>query len=283
MFPLVEGLVLNNQELANWFGIDKKTLTDNKKKKLAEFSTFCSFEEPSRGMILIKEVYFPFYAKNRKRILVAANDSREKVEDNGLMTFSIVTNDVMEESNAMPKEAKINRQTGELKSYEDTVRDSIKYYSRYITAPLMKEYWGDPSKGKSDTSGIKGWCEYVTVRAQLNEYRIGYNFHLLDKQDLEQAEECWENFYKNKKARSILRDAMFAIDENDDFELNKVSKSLKEVYDNVYLRAIYRPMRDYLTKKYGNSKNDEWIYMRAINTHEWTEEEKKEIQKEKQK
>lgn len=58
--------IYTNEEMAEWFGIKKKSFTDTKKKKLEILKDFADFEE-AKGKIKILEVYEAEYISSRDR------------------------------------------------------------------------------------------------------------------------------------------------------------------------------------------------------------------------
>lgn len=69
MKELYEGARLTMKELADWFGIQPKTLRSNKEKKLAILGDFADFsieetgEKKKHTVVIINEVYCPVYSK----------------------------------------------------------------------------------------------------------------------------------------------------------------------------------------------------------------------------
>ena len=70
--------IKTQKEIAEWMGIQPKTFSHNKQKKLEDLHNFCNYELTKGGKINILEVFDPVYAKssvrNRKEVARGFND-----------------------------------------------------------------------------------------------------------------------------------------------------------------------------------------------------------------
>ena len=125
---LKENHIIENQELADWFGIKKSSLEAGgmKKKKLEELKEYCDFEI-LKGKVFIKKVYIDTYTKNRSKIYKTLLQEMPKQIKNGQpWTCTQIGNYYY---------YKYNKSLGGLEStYE------------YNTRKVRNEIWGKPQK-----------------------------------------------------------------------------------------------------------------------------------------
>ena len=90
---LKEGKI-TNKDLAEWFGVKPKTLSQNKENKLKELKYFAEFYE-ERGKIVITKVLNPIYNKQVSKNYEIIKDSfTEEWAPNGLDTCNSVSNKI---------------------------------------------------------------------------------------------------------------------------------------------------------------------------------------------
>ena len=84
---------MTTQELADWFGVKKKTYTDKREKFLDKLKYFAEFE-PVYGGVVIKEIYVEEYDKGISKDDEFFVQEIEKCvkEQNGLASISGVAN-----------------------------------------------------------------------------------------------------------------------------------------------------------------------------------------------
>ena len=88
--------IMNNQELADWFGVTLTSFKSNKKNKLEELKLFARFEE-MKGKVDIKEIFEPVYDKQQKKTLKRVVDKIDKVwSEDGLDSCSRVGYEICE-------------------------------------------------------------------------------------------------------------------------------------------------------------------------------------------
>ena len=72
--------LMNNKELAEWFGIKESTFKSNKKKKLEELKKYCQFEE-TKGKVYIFEIYQEEYQKHYSELVERYDKAKEKHDE----------------------------------------------------------------------------------------------------------------------------------------------------------------------------------------------------------
>lgn len=123
-------------ELADWFNIKPKSLTNSKVKKLKELEDFCAFEDLGRRGVKITEIYLPVYTKLMKDVEVY----KQMVEKQPEHLTSI---------SAMTKELK------KTKEYNDLSEKAIEY--RMAKAGTV----GFGITKEENSRGVYGSREYI--------------------------------------------------------------------------------------------------------------------------
>lgn len=125
---LKENYIMDNQELAEWFGIKKSSIDTGgiKKKKLEELKEYCDFEI-LKGKVFIKKVYENTYTKNRSKIYkTLLQEMPKQIKSGQPWTCTQIGNYYY---------YKYNKSLGGLEStYE------------YNTRKVRNEIWGKPQK-----------------------------------------------------------------------------------------------------------------------------------------
>lgn len=86
---------MNNEQLAQWFGIGLKTFTNTKKKKLEELKLFAEFYE-EKGKIFITKIYNDTYAKQGSTSYQMIRDKVDEFwSDTGLDSCKRVSNKIV--------------------------------------------------------------------------------------------------------------------------------------------------------------------------------------------
>ena len=90
--------LMNNKELAEWFGIKESTFKSNKKKKLEELKKYCQFEE-TKGKVYILEIYQEEYQKDFSKSFGIIKEETEKIWiKNKLDTGKRISQEIMVEN-----------------------------------------------------------------------------------------------------------------------------------------------------------------------------------------
>lgn len=87
--------IMTNAELAKWFGIKEKSLTDNRKKKLEQLKSYAIFEA-ERGQVNIIEIIKPVYQKkSNKNQEFVKQKTLEQWDKSGLDTSKLVADKII--------------------------------------------------------------------------------------------------------------------------------------------------------------------------------------------
>ena len=137
--------LMNNEQIAEWFGIKLQTFRNTRKKRLEELKNFCLYETIIGG-IDIKEIYFPVYEKKATKNYGIIRDAFDKEwSKTGLDSGSNVALKIY------------NKHKNELTIAERTTYD--------YTLKARNELYGKPWVG----IGKNGKCIYLWCKKEMLE------------------------------------------------------------------------------------------------------------------
>lgn len=128
--------IMSVAELAEWFGISRKSLSAAKVRKLKELEDFCQFEDLGRKGVNITKIYIPIYSKLSKDVEVY----KKLVE---------------KQPNKLTSVAAIAKELKETKDYQNFNERAIRY--RMAKAGEV----GFGITNEENSKGIYGSREYV--------------------------------------------------------------------------------------------------------------------------
>lgn len=132
---LEKGDILNNSDLANWFGVSEKTIQAARKDKLKELEDFCSFIDfKGSGNILIKEVYYPVYTNRLFALKKAIEEEVKKTHYKGaLISYKKIAADYGEGCELLARKISLDYYEG--REFVPCRFDTV----NYLLEPLDKE------------------------------------------------------------------------------------------------------------------------------------------------
>lgn len=171
---LEKGRLFSNRDLAEWFGVTKKTMDSDKKRKLQELDKFCSYEDyQNTGYLLIKEVYYPIYTKSINSIIEALKIEIEKTHRKGnLISYRQITaNGYKDDSNCYNLARKLSldyykenrtfvpcRLNTVYYTLEALDKETVMKYMKDIAFVSM-DFWEDNSKAIGEVLRNKGYVQ----------------------------------------------------------------------------------------------------------------------------
>lgn len=204
--------IMDNKELADWFGISERSFKNVKKSKLEELKLFADFEEKG-GKINIKEIYEPIYNKQLKK---TAHKVLEKVDiiwaKDGLDTCTRVGTKICKE---LAKEGTVRK--------ESTI---INY-----TRQGRNELYGRPFIDK----GKLGSCVYLWCKKD----RATGDLSLLTPEENEIKRKLIIKYFGDVSEKQILVKAMIESGEISEEEAWSVLESMTNMNTNNFMDFLY--------------------------------------------
>lgn len=174
---------MTNQDLADWFGVTKKTITNNKQKWLTELKDYAKFYE-EKGKVIITEVYQDEYMSRIK-----INQIKIKKE------FPKVWRELDTCKRAGAEIAQ------NLKNEIELSQGVVEKYTRLNRTEL----YGNP---KDLEGGTIGNCSYIWAKKSGDGANAVYE--LLTKEEEKIKEEVIRKYYGNTTEKQIIVKGMIA-------------------------------------------------------------------------
>ena len=196
--------IMTNKELAEWFGIKPKTLSQTKKKKLQELEEYARFDIV-KSKVRIKEIYSPIYMKKSSRNYeYYRREVPQEWRINDLDTCSRVAAAIYKDSLG------IAEKTGE-----------------YYTATIRNELWGKPDR-------LNPNCKHELAKMYRSQDgdKSKTRYEAFTPEDCEIYQKVFQEYFGDlniaSRERTIIRDQVKA---------GQLSK--EEAYDLIMQEAMY--------------------------------------------
>lgn len=164
------GVIYNNTELAEWFGISEKTLKNTKKKRLCELAEYVEFEQIKGGKVQILRILDAsvpcIYVKKRSEMYMRCKEQVPKVWKKG------------EPESATRVAHKIQH------IVNDTNERRFDSYRKYVSE-VRNELWGSP---KEDTSQ----CKHVLAKMWKTGGEEYARYELLTEEENQKVQDLYD-------------------------------------------------------------------------------------------
>ena len=173
---------ISTEELANWFGVKKKTFQNSKVKKLEELKIFADFKEVEKGYYYISKVKIPIYCKKGSRAYnIVKRNFFNAWHKSGYDTASRVGSQIYSGNTELKK----------------TIQEST---AKAYTARVRSEFYG--KVWDQNDRGSKGTCKFAYVKENNWNEAI-----LLTEEQNKKINEIRKTIYTNEQ-ESFLYDAL---------------------------------------------------------------------------
>lgn len=198
--------IMNNQALADWFGVKEQTFRKTKKRRLEQLKEFAKFHE-EKGKVYIEEIYEPIYIKSKAKTIIE-HEMDIEWNDSGLDSCSRVGEAIYQKHGDKMKIAKST---------------ATKY-----TLETRKKLYGTPFKER----GRLGSCTFVWCKKKGEG--VDASYELLSAQEEEVKQTLLKKYFGNATEKQVIVQGMIKTGEITEEEAWKVLEELTNMNENFY-------------------------------------------------